>query len=246
MNIFLDIRANTCIETVTAKQIEIFTYGCPNLKHLKIGYFFDHNYSKLFQCLGKNNPLLESLNLSSDYLREIQEDITSTSLECLSKGCPLLQQLYLSYVDLPKEGLASLVKNSINLENIQFESCKILPDGFTEIEKFKTLKTINFCFNDYLSDQNMANIVKNNPYLEDIGISNCFLLTDNSLFTIAANCPHLKRLDVDNCYDIDKFTDDGFWTLFHQCKQLVEICYDYNLPKELKDALEEKKMKLSV
>ena len=55
---------------ITYDEIEIFTKGCRNLKNLRIEYCFesdeDEDMDKLLQCLGSNNPLLETLQLNAN------------------------------------------------------------------------------------------------------------------------------------------------------------------------------------
>ena len=70
------------ISDVTDEQIESFTKGCQYLKHILIPNPSLFQFNIFFQCLGKFNPFLEKINISSIF-GSPYEVITSTSLELL-------------------------------------------------------------------------------------------------------------------------------------------------------------------
>ena len=151
----------------------------------------------------------------------------------------------------PARGVSSLVKHCININKLKLDRCEIPNEGLSTIGNLVYLKSLNLFRTKNINNQTIANIMHENQSLEEIDIRNCPMLTDDSLFSIAAHCPSLKSIYASHAlFDFDSdtnFTSKGYMELFRKCKELVDInyCIYFDrrsaLPIEIFEALKERK-----
>ena len=139
-SLLIDGDKNYNIIDATVEDIEIFTKGCRNLKHLEIQRPIDAEIiDELFQCLGTHKPLLATLNLVAIDYDDNDDDniIKASSFQCLFKGCPLLQDIKFTTFNIPAQSFAN-----VNVTYLNLKYCDILSnDVFADIGKMTNLKT---------------------------------------------------------------------------------------------------------
>ena len=219
---------------LTNKQIERFTSKCRNLKFISI---LDRQiimkHSKLFECLGKYNPLLQSVTM---YLcRDTQDAILSLpseSFKSLLQGCPLLQIFLFMSWTISNEDVANLIKYGTNISEIFFNGNKIVDNELIEIGKMLNLELIELNNIVTITDEGMKSLITNHGYkFKEITITYCPKLTDISVLSIATHCSNLETICL---RELSLHSSDCFMELFHKCPKLIEISTDSEFfPKEL-------------
>jgi hypothetical protein len=215
----------------TESQIETFAQGCPQLKvlflDLSIVATITNIVDKLFRCLGSHNPALEHLAVYNESITISTEThpIINESLQCLSNGCPLLHILCLESCKLSLNAITYLMYHSTRLERLQLSDGMLCYNGLTitkATDKLKYLKTLFLFDNSYITDERVAQLVKDCQNLENIEICDCDKLTAASLFSIAQICPNLKKIR----YCGKKMTVSSLKQLLDKCPKLLRIVDD--------------------
>ena len=230
---------NSMVSYPTYEEIDGFTQGCRNLKHLEIRCPMKaETVDKLLQCLSTYNPLLELLHVTvDDYDNEDDSNddndnaVQDSSFTCLFKGCPLLKDIKLNnFQDISTKIFA----NANNITHLCLEECIFIPsasDIYVEIGKMKNLKSISLhrCYGGTLNDASLTKLITQNSHtlevlnlMEDTG----FQFTNASLSNIASKCPNLKKICICFYYSNDKvFTmrDCRELMLRLKCEKLEEI-----------------------
>ena len=151
------------------------------------------------------------------------KNITDQGMKHLSLNCKKLQQLDISVCGLiTTTSIESVLKNCVELQALNLSWCKITDSLLAQISIYATrLHTIKLNNCTDISDQGIENMMQNGGLLEDIDLSFCFKLTDNSIKSIATtNKTRLKVLNISWCQNI---TDKGVAYLGQSCTHLVRL-----------------------
>jgi hypothetical protein len=156
-------------------------------------------------------PRLTKLDLSSIW------ELTDNSLLRIAESVPLLNWINLSNCrKITDQGVLALLQYATNIASINLAYCKNLTGKMMNHTTWSNLQHINFqrCtgihddgFKHWTADATSPDVISLNTLtfaIEDLNLSDCSFLSDNTLEVISKKCPQLKRLCLSFCCSLSE------------------------------------------
>jgi hypothetical protein len=158
-------------------------------------------------------PRLTKLDLSSVW------ELTDNGLVKIAEFAPILNWIDLSNCrKITDVGILALMQNAVNLTHVNFSYCKNLTGRMMNHITWSNLQQVNLqrCtgihdngFQTWIAESTIPDTISLSTLtfaLEDLNLSDCSFLGDNTLEVIGKKCPQLKRLCLSFCCSLtEKF-----------------------------------------
>ena len=193
----LYIIANMCamnLKILFLRSVDVYDAGltvlagkCPELEELSILHC-DRVTAMGVVALVKTTPKLTVLEIT-------MSDLTDIDITTIAQHCPMLYSLGMDAQLLTDAGIQAIVSSCTQLRIIDFDNGINISTGFSLFRNLEELRLSN-CLS--LTNEMVASIVQNNPFLKYLELYYCTQLTAAAVLTILHGCSELHSLIVDN------------------------------------------------
>eukprot|EP01112_Ceratiomyxa_fruticulosa_P015709 TRINITY_DN4658_c0_g1_i1.p1 TRINITY_DN4658_c0_g1~~TRINITY_DN4658_c0_g1_i1.p1 ORF type:complete len:347 (-),score=19.11 TRINITY_DN4658_c0_g1_i1:28-1068(-) len=227
-----------CFKNISDITITELTENCPLIETLELHF-----------CALLSDKPLESLVAKLSHLRILSlthcAKLTDSSITAIATTCTNLQHITFTHSKITDKGVSDLVSICKGLKEINLTSSRLITDkSVTSIsQRCLKLKSLNLsgctqlsntgfstlvCFNLHslnvsgcveLKDLGVLAFAQGCPFLTQVDIGYCKLITDKSVSQLSLRCPDLESVVLDSC-DI---SDSSFKELALRCEKLKYV-----------------------
>ena len=163
-------------------------------------------------------PLLEGLEIDG---YSPDDDV----MYAISERCAHLSRLGMLFYEPPAftdQGLIALSRGCPGLIYLHLHDAPSITDAaiMSFAEHFHKLESLNLDGNHLITSQAICALLKANPGITAIEVTDCAFLDDNVILTIAHYCPNLKKLSMLCC---ESLSIEPLYTLARSCRSLVDV-----------------------
>ncbi|KAF5446625.1 hypothetical protein F2P56_032235 [Juglans regia] len=174
-------------------------------------------------CPGIDDDGLATLKHSCNSIKMLNlskcQNVSHVGLSHLTNGAEHLQQLILAYGPAVTADMAKCLHYSSGLQSIKLDGCSVTTSGIKAIGSWlASLEELSLSKCSGVSDESLSFLVQTHKELRKLDITCCRKITYASIDSITNSCTSLASLRMESCSFISK---DAF-TLIGRCCQFLE------------------------